>query len=53
MINIVIKDKDGKLLVTLQGYVGGSILAGLTREITSSVNMNLANAYEIEYEISN
>ena len=51
IFNIVVKDKDGNTLVTLQGYVGGVIPAGESREITSNVDMNLDNAYIVEYEI--
>ena len=50
---IHVKDKDGNEIVTLQGYVGGKVPAGETREITSSVDRNLDNAASIEYELVN
>ena len=53
IFNIYVKDKNGKTLVTLQGYVGGEIPAGESREITSNVDMSLANAHTVEYEIVN
>lgn len=53
IFNIYVKDKSGKTLVTLQGYVGGEVPAGQSREITSNVDMNLSNAYTVEYEIVN
>lgn len=49
--NIYVKDKDGKEIITLQGYVGDVVPAGESREITSNVNMDLSNAASIEYEI--
>ena len=48
---IHVKDKDGNEIVTLQGYVGGKVPAGETREITSSVDRNLDDAASIEYEL--
>lgn len=53
IFNIYVKDKEGNTIVTLQGYVGGEVPAGETREITSNVDMNLDNAYKVEYEIIN
>ena len=51
IIDIIVKDKDGKLLVNMQGYVGGSIPAHDSREVYSSVDMNLSSATDIEYKI--
>ena len=51
IFNIYVKDKDGKEIVTLQGYVGGKVPAGQSREIESNVDMNLDHAHTIEYEI--
>ena len=51
IFNIYVKDKEGKEIVTLQGYVGGVVPAGESREITSNVDMNLDHAHTIEYEI--
>ena len=48
---IHVKDKNGDEIVTLQGYVGGVVPAGQTREITSNVDRNLDNAYKVEYEL--
>ena len=48
---IHVKDKNGDEIVTLQGYVGGVVPAGQTREITSNVDRNLSNAYKVEYEL--
>ena len=48
---IHVKDKNGDEIVTLQGYVGGVVPAGQTREITSNVDRNLSNAYTVEYEL--
>lgn len=51
--DIYVKDKNGNLIVKLLGYVGGEVPAGETREIISNVDMNLDNAYTVEYEIVN
>lgn len=51
VFNIYVKDKDGKEIVTLQGYVGDVIPAGESREITSNVDMDLSKAISIDYEI--
>lgn len=51
VFNIYVKDKDGKEIVTLQGYVGDVIPAGESREITSNVDMDLSKATSIDYEI--
>lgn len=50
-LDIYVKDKAGKEIVKLQGYVGGVVPAGESREVTSNVVMNLENAYTIEYQI--
>lgn len=51
IFNIYVKDKDGNTMVKLEGYVGGLVPAGESREITSNVDMNLDKATNIEYEI--
>ena len=51
IIDIIVKDKDGKVLVHMQGYVGGSIPAHDSREVYSSVDMDLSSATDIEYKI--
>lgn len=48
---IHVKDKKGNEITTLPGYVGGEVPAGESREITSYADINLDNAYKIEYEI--
>ena len=48
---IIIKDKDGKEIVRIPGYVGDTIKAGETRTINSSVDIDLSNAGSIEYEV--
>lgn len=48
---IIIKDKDGKEIVKIPGYVGDTIKAGETRTINSSVDIDLSNAASIEYEV--
>lgn len=50
--DIYVKDKDGNLLVTLVGYVGGEVPAGETREIVSNVTMDLSNATDISYKMN-
>ncbi|HPF83720.1 MAG TPA: hypothetical protein PLV83_06135 [Bacilli bacterium] len=51
IFNITVKDKDGNIITTLKGYVGGVVPKGESREITSNVDRNLDNAYTVEYEL--
>ena len=51
IFNIFVKDKDGNTIITLQGYVGGVVPAGQTRNITSNVDMDLSTAYKVDYEL--
>lgn len=50
--NILVKDKDGKEMVTLLGYVGEVIPDGEVRTITSSTNSDLSDAKSVEYTIN-
>lgn len=43
-VNIVLKDKKGKEIVTLLGYIGDPMKAKETRTVTSSVSMDLSKA---------
>ena len=49
---IIVKDKNGDVMITLPGYVGDVIKAGETRTIRSSVSMDLSTAKSVEYEVS-
>ncbi len=49
--DIIIKDKDGNILITLLGYVGEEIPAGESRTITSSAEIDLTKATSVEYTI--
>ena len=49
--DILVKDKDGKEMVTLLGYVGEVIKADETRIITSETDVDLTKAAAIEYLI--
>lgn len=51
IFKINVKDKNGKTLATLEGYVGGVIPSKESREITSNVDINLDSATAIEYEM--
>lgn len=50
--NIVIKDSDGNVMVTLLGYIGEEIPSGDTRQITSSSDIDLSKAASIEYVVN-
>ena len=50
--DILVKDKDGKEMVTLLGYVGEVIKADETRIITSETDVDLTKAAAIEYVIN-
>jgi len=53
IFDIYVKDANGNTIVTLQGYVGGVVPAGESREIESNVDMDLSAAAELEYKIIN
>ena len=50
--NIIVKDANGNLVVTMLGYIGEEIPAGETRQITSNTDLNLSKAVSIEYTIN-
>ncbi len=49
---MIVKDKNGDVIITLPGYVGEVIKAGETKTIRSSVSMDLSTAKSIEYEVT-
>ena len=49
--NIIVKDTEGNVIVTLPGYVGSYIDAKASTVITSSYASDLTHAAKIEYEI--
>lgn len=49
IFDIILKDADGNVIVTLQGYVGDVVPGNSSREIISNVDMNLSEATDIEY----
>jgi competence protein ComGC len=51
LFSIFVKDKDNKVIVVLDGYVGGVIPAGSSKTITSYTDVNLENAVNIEYQM--
>jgi len=48
---IIVKDKDGKVILKMLGYVGEVIKAGETRELRSTTTEDLSSASSIEYEV--
>ena len=48
---IIAKDKDGKVITTLTGYVGSVIPTGEVRVINSNSDIDLSNATSIEYSV--
>jgi thioredoxin-related protein len=49
--NIIVKDKEGNVLIKLPGYLGSTIKNGETKELKSTTNADLRNASAIEYEV--
>ena len=49
---ITVKDSDGNVMVTMDGYIGGEIKQAETKTITSTTEMDLTNASSIEYTIN-
>lgn len=50
--NIIVKDKDGKQMVKMLGYIGEEIPGGESRTITSSTNMDISKAASVEYSVN-
>lgn len=48
---IHVKDADGNEIITLSGYIGGSVEPGETRTINSSYGSDITNAASITYEV--
>lgn len=49
---ITVKDSDGNVMVTMDGYIGGEIKQAETKTIESTTEMDLTNASSIEYTIN-
>lgn len=49
---VVVKDKKGNTLTTLEGYIGESLPKGQSRTVQSNVDINLKNAFEVEYRLT-
>lgn len=50
--NMVFKNKDGEIITTLVGYVGGEVPAGEYRIIQSGTEYDLSLAKTVEYSIN-
>ena len=50
--DIIVKDKNGKEMTTLLGYVGESIKVGEVKTLTSETDVDLTNASSIEYVLN-
>ena len=50
--NIVVKDKDGKELITMLGFANNELKAGETKTIVSSTDVNLLKAASVEYSVN-
>lgn len=48
---VTIKDKDGKSLGTMHGYVGDEIKTGETKILDASIDRDLSKVATIEYEV--
>lgn len=51
MIIIKLYDKENKLIVASEGYIGDSIKAGETKTFQTQVTQEIKNAVKAEYEI--
>ena len=47
---IIIKDKDGKVMQELDGYINSVIPPGGSLTITSGVDIDLSEAYSVDYK---
>jgi hypothetical protein len=50
LIKIIIKDKDGNIMTTLEAYVGILNKGDITK-ISVDSGMDISNAYTVEYEV--
>lgn len=51
-VDIILKDKDGKVLTTALGYFGGEVPAGETRTISWQTEMDLTKAVSKEVSVT-
>ena len=51
-IDIILKDKDGNVITTLYGYLGGKIEPLQENSIKTTTKEDLTNAYSVEYKVS-
>ena len=49
--NIIIKDKDGKVLATLPGYIGELLSSHETKVLNATIDKDLRDVAEIVYEV--
>ena len=50
VFEIVLKDKDGKVVTTIPAYVSDKIEAGETLPVVATVNLDLTKVYDVEYK---
>ena len=50
VFEIVLKDKNGKVVTTIPAYVSDKIEAGATLPVVATVNMDLTKVYDVEYK---
>ena len=48
---IIIKDNNGKVIQEIPGYINRSIPVGESLVISSGVDVDLSNAYSVEYKV--
>lgn len=51
VFEVIIKDKKGKVLVTIPGFLTEKLEPGETKPFTAHVNMDLSSAVDIEYKL--
>ena len=51
-VDVIIKGKDGKELITLPGYIGGTIKPNESKDIVSTTDMDLSKADSISYKVN-
>lgn len=50
-INMLIKNKEGKEVISLVGYIGTNMNPGESRKLSVNTDKNLMDGYEVEYTI--
>ena len=49
--SIIVKDKEGNVIKTIPGYIGSIIKNGESKNLKSTTNADMSDAYSVEYQV--